>query len=232
MKRLAPLCFLAFVGVLALAACSDDSNGTSDSRGEGIAADATADGQGKDLGPDATTPDSAGDTQASDTTPPGEAGTDSAPGDAGNNADALAACPTPMVWQYLGGLVAYRDKSTLTNCSAFLLERSGTVNLQCMTTLAANDADLAKVTAALSRSDTQAALTTGTGKLYGRDTRPVDGQVFEVTIAGRQALVGSPCTSSGSSCTPIPAGLAALRTALLDLTATQRAKAACAALNP
>jgi hypothetical protein len=156
-------------------------------------------------------------------------------GDSGVIGDA-AGCPAKAIqWGPIGGNALYRDQSTLTDCSAFTLERipmGGGQKKSCQTTVAADDAKLVAVLAVLAQSDVQQALTTGGGKLYGHDSRPVDGTVFQLTVDGQTVLVGDPCSSGSSSCTPIPTGLNDLRTKLGELEAAQRAKSSCSNLAP
>ena len=62
------------------------------------------------------------------------------------------------------------------------------------------------VTAALSHPDMVLALSRAP-VLYGGDTRPVDGQVFQITVGGKLVEIGTDCTPSAPSCTAIPAGV-------------------------
>ena len=80
-------------------------------------------------------------------------------------------------------------------------------------------------------ADVMAAFADQTSTLYGRDTRPVDGQVFVVTRGdGRHFEVGAECAAA-SGCRAIPAGLARLQTVLTNLTTQQLARPECAALG-
>jgi hypothetical protein len=80
----------------------------------------------------------------------------------------------------------------------------------------------------LPHADVQAALKKTTPPLFGRDTRPVDGTVFELKRAdGRGFLVGSDCLSGDANCPAIPAGIKRLRDRLRALDAQQLASVEC-----
>ncbi len=66
--------------------------------------------------------------------------------------------------------------------------------------------------------------------VYGVDSRPNDGQVFEIKRStGGSLLVGGDCPSPTlSSCWPIPAGVAKLVADLHALNDQQLADASCA----
>jgi hypothetical protein len=79
--------------------------------------------------------------------------------------------------------------------------------------------------------DVRAALAEPQPLLYGHDTRPVDGTVFEFKRAdGRGVLVGNPCNGQ-ADCRPIPAGVAQLTKRLRDLDTQQLAAPECQALR-
>lgn len=79
--------------------------------------------------------------------------------------------------------------------------------------------------------DVQAALSQPQPPLYGYDSRPVDGTVFEFKRAdGRGFLVGTPCDTR-PACTAIPPGIAQLTKRLRDLDKQQLATPECAALR-
>src|SRR5690606_15690238 len=91
---------------------------------------------------------------------------------------------------------------------------------------------MSEVLAALAHADVVAAFDAAP-VLYGRDTRPVDGQVFSVTQSGATVLVGAPCTGGGvGECTPIPPGVQALVDLLAALTEERRAEEPCASAFP
>jgi hypothetical protein len=150
-------------------------------------------------------------------------------------------CTWDAVYRYgnNGGLVAYQDETTLTPPSSYKRTRDTFGNaapLTCTPALpACNTAgalDVADITADLTAPDVLAALAQATPPLYGRDTRPVDGSVFQVLRAdGHGFLVGSDCTAGDTSCTPAPAGVALLVADLRALDAQQVMDPSCAQLR-
>ena len=82
-------------------------------------------------------------------------------------------------------------------------------------------------------ADVQAALAMSAAPLYGHDTRPVDGTVFQFLRVGdgRGLLVGMPCTTSGAGCIDAPAGVTRLVADLRALDAQQLMDPSCAALR-
>jgi hypothetical protein len=76
------------------------------------------------------------------------------------------------------------------------------------------------LTAALSHPDMVAALDRAP-VLFGRDTRPSDGQVFQITVGGKLVEIGLECTASTPSCTAIPAGVRAAMQLLQRLDSQQ-----------
>jgi hypothetical protein len=61
----------------------------------------------------------------------------------------------------------------------------------------------------LAHPDVKAAFAKGQ-VVYGKDTRPADGTVFQMTYENSVVVVGSPCTAAEAACVPIPEGVAAL----------------------
>ncbi|MBC8133481.1 MAG: hypothetical protein H7X95_10920 [Deltaproteobacteria bacterium] len=79
----------------------------------------------------------------------------------------------------------------------------------------------------LAHPDVRAALAEAQPPLFGHDTRPVDGVVFEFkTAAGRSLLVGNECGTT-ADCRTIPAGVKQLRDRLIALDAQQLGEPAC-----
>lgn len=69
--------------------------------------------------------------------------------------------------------------------------------------------------------------------LYGRDTRPVDGQVFEIEeVGGAIVTVGSDCGSVGPACVAIPPGVAALQALLVRLETERLGESDCDTVFP
>ena len=84
----------------------------------------------------------------------------------------------------------------------------------------------------LPAADVQEALAQATPPLYGLDTRPSDGSVFEFKRAdGRGFLVGEPCADAVPSCVAISAGIERVRRRLQDLDTQQLLASECAALR-
>jgi hypothetical protein len=154
------------------------------------------------------------------------------------------ACPPPScdfaaAFEYgdVGGLRLYADRTYLAPGPTYRHQRnparSDVVSTGCMPALpmcnATGRIGADEVTAALADADVVAALASPTPPVYGRDTRPADGTVFELARAdGRGLLVGSECPSPAlSSCRPIPAGVKRLRDLLVALDAQQLATDAC-----
>jgi hypothetical protein len=128
---------------------------------------------------------------------------------------------TELSWGQDGGEVAFLDRSTLKGCDEYHRSRTGSTPLMCdakIPTCAGDvpDADfvtgVADVEAALANADVVAALAKAP-VLYGVDSRPVDGQVFQVIVGGKKIEIGSDC-GTATGCTAIPAGVAHLRDVL------------------
>lgn len=89
--------------------------------------------------------------------------------------------------------------------------------------------DTLAVIVALNDADVMAAFADQTATLYGRDTRPVDGQVFFVRRGdGRHFEIGSDC-GGAAMCRAVPSGLTRLRAVLERLAAQELARSTCAA---
>ena len=207
MSRAIPLIFTLF-----LAACSSSSSGetVADSGTDGTA-DGSSDGS-IDGSPETTLD-----------TPPSDACTD--------------CIGAQLSWGSNGGLVAYRDSSALAPCKTYTHTRvhydmdvGGPQS--CTTEVAACGATdvvgLTQIEAALANPDVVAAFAAAP-VLYGRDTRPSDGSVFEITYGGRTVSVGLDCDETGP-CTAIPAGVKALETVLQNLDVQELSKDACVAV--
>jgi hypothetical protein len=140
-----------------------------------------------------------------------------------------------LLWGNDGGRVAYRDSSVL-DCVTYRHVREDFSSpsgapLRCELELACSAASrvsVGGVMQALAHADVTAAFARAP-VLYGQDMRPVDGQVFVLTRAGRSVTVGTDC-SGGSGCEPIPAGVKALQQLLRALDEEQLAKEPCASV--
>jgi hypothetical protein len=136
-------------------------------------------------------------------------------------AGAGACCVDETIsWGRAGGFVIYHDTSTLEPCAQYTRTRTETgggtpsscaqtLQQACGAGLGADD-----VVEALADPDVQAALATAP-VLYGLDTRPLDGQVFQIQVEAALIEVGNACQSA--QCTPIPDGVGALRDLLVAI---------------
>jgi hypothetical protein len=176
--------------------------------------------------------------------PDGPSTTDVSPApapDTGTPPDATTACDFSARYSYgfVGGNSPYTTRSELAPGNKYTHSRSSlrsTIpSASCsppMPTCGALDVITAYDIEVhdLARADVQAALAAPEPLIYGQDTRPVDGALFEFKRAdGRGFLVGSPCQAAG--CRAIPPGLAQLAKRLQDLDQQQLAAPECAALR-
>jgi len=150
--------------------------------------------------------------------------------DSGSAPDGAQACDFTAKYEYgyIGGFVAFADRSSLAPGNKYthsrMAVRGGGASMSCsppMPRCGAQDIITAYDIEVhdLGRADVKAALAESTPPLFGRDSRPVDGSVFEFTRAdGRGFLVGDDCAGGGpGACRAIPAGIAQLKTRLLEL---------------
>ena len=140
-----------------------------------------------------------------DAGPGGSAGTapDGGAGTAGTGGGGTcSACVAPALsWGNDGGRVAYRDSSFL-DCATYRHVREDFSSpsgppLRCEVQLACSAASgisVESVARALAHADVTAAFAQAP-VLYGQDMRPVDGQVFVLTRAGRSVTVGTDCAA-------------------------------------
>lgn len=156
--------------------------------------------------------------------------------------DAEPYCDVPGTYTYGldGGLVPYRLEVTLRPGRSFTFTRielgrvdAGPCDCTCTTMLEfcgtsdGGTVDTLGVIYAFNDPDVVAAFADQTNTLYGRDSRPVDGQVFVVTRGdGRRIEIGDAC-NGGMGCREIPAGLARLRAVLTTLQAQELARPPC-----
>jgi len=167
----------------------------------------------------------------------GPAGTDSGRPDAGTEVTDGGSCVCigeTVTWGNEGGFTAWGATSEVSACRTYLYTRMphGGTATTCTNQVPCQDdavttADLA---AALEHADVVAAFAAAP-VLYGQDGRPFDAPLFRITRAGRTFDVGLPCMGSGG-CTPIPPGVAALRTLLVALESARLAAEDCATIFP
>jgi hypothetical protein len=143
-----------------------------------------------------------------------------------------------VAWGDEGGFVPFTDTSSIAPCRGFThrrVDHSMRPDLVCANTVpacSAGDAPtIGDVTQALGHPDVAAALAAAP-VIYGRDNRPIDAPIFQVTIGGRVIQVGSPCSASDPGCRPIPPGVDALRTVLRSVTVRQLRQADCSTTFP
>jgi hypothetical protein len=159
--------------------------------------------------------------------------------------DAGALCSIDQAYGYgdTGGLVAREDSTVLGPSLAYARTRTISSRLDggsmtCAPMLPGCDSDsgaavgVTRIMNDIDDADVQAALATSKEPLYGHDTRPVDGSVFQFLRIGDGAgfLVGAPCTTSGG-CVDAPAGVARLVADLRALDAQQLMDPSCAELR-
>ena len=237
---------LALAGSIALGACNatDDAPNESDTDPQN-SADASTIGSGPlggnsaDSGSIGQDAGSAGGAGANG----GNGGRSGAAGGSGTAGSGGSASCEPCLadtlnWGNSGGLVARNDRSTLSPCNAYRHTRTtfggggGAPALTCDRLLPCMGSGLhgiGDVIRALEHSDVQAALAKGS-VLFGVDSRPVDGQVFEIMVGKGTITVGSPCPPPSSSCTPIPLGVNVLAQLLRDIDEEQLNLAPCAGM--
>lgn len=166
--------------------------------------------------------------------------TDVAPKDAaGSDAPCAAALVGAVRFGRTGGRTAVTTRYVLTPPLAFRAERTGAgAAAMCETALpgcnTADMVDVGEVNAALGARDVGVAFGMATGgmeRVYGVDTRPMDGQVFTVSLDGATVIVGEPCRVGGTGCLEIPTGLQRLVDVLSALRDQEMLRPACAALR-
>ena len=94
----------------------------------------------------------------------------------------------PVTWQWMGGLTAFELRSSLATCQSYTLEKleNGVVTATCTAEARCHASELnyaiedVVITTALAQHT-----------LFGRDTRPFDGQVLHVTAKGGSSTSAS-----------------------------------------
>ncbi len=162
------------------------------------------------------------------------------PADAATSADGgdpCAACIAETLrWERDGGFVPYRSASEVEACRDYEHTRTpftGGAAMSCTNTVPCEGEaiTIGDLNAALAHADVVAAFAAAP-ILYGRDTRPVDGQLFQITLGDRTVSVGSECTGGGGPCEAIPPGVEALRALLATLEGERLAEEDCASTFP
>lgn len=217
-------------GVLALGlfACgnSSDSDGTA-AGGTGPGAGGAATGGGSGTGGTAGSGTGGGASG-------GMAGSGATAGAGGSGGGGCGACISgPIQFRQEGGLALFDERYELTPCDNFQLTRRDNLDGGMQVCMRAVGCGSSRVSAediaqAVSHPDVQAAL--ANPMLYGRDTRPVDGQISIIEMGPSRLEVGTPCMGA-MGCIPIPAGVGELRTLLFRLATEQRELDPCAGVT-
>lgn len=148
----------------------------------------------------------------------GRGGTAGSSGGSGGSAVPCSPCVEDMIgWGNNGGFVAFTERSSLDACNAYQHERrsvggGGAPSAQCKRALPCMGSGLhgiADVLTAIEHADVRAALAKKQ-VLFGVDTRPVDGQVFEIVVGSSKIEVGMPCSAGATGCSAIPPGVSTL----------------------
>lgn len=144
-------------------------------------------------------------------------------------------------WGYEGGLRIASEKTRVDPCRMYRRTRTyhsdaGKAPISCSAPLACDDsaAGVAKLKKLVSDPEVQKALSP-TMKVFGCDSRPVDGAIFVLAVDGKGSFgVGSECSSHcpapQAGCTNAPAAVKALRDYANSLDEKMKADAACKAL--
>ncbi len=140
-------------------------------------------------------------------------------------------------WGMNGGRVLFQDRSSVASCRVFTFHRmsfGGPPDRMCSNDVPGCSAtarpNIADLQAALADPDVVAALAMAP-VLYGRDTRPSDGTVFQIQVGSRLVEIGVDCAGA-SGCRPVPPGVARLRTLLESISAAQLRIGMCATVFP
>jgi hypothetical protein len=243
--------------VLATGACKKGSSATGGTGGGAASGSAATGGTGSGTGGSASggsgtggtasgtggaTSGSGGAASGTGGSTSGSGGTGSGTaGSAGGSAGSGATCPQcvdmPFSFGLTGGLVAYTDLSAFAPCGHYAHTRTAAGSAGAKPMQCENDAPCSGAKAvtpgmiadALANADVKMSLT-GT-VLYGVDTTPSDGSIYQFRIGYNTVQVGSPC-SGQSGCKAIPAGVQALVDLLQALDKQQLGLPPCATVFP
>jgi hypothetical protein len=178
----------------------------------------------------------------------GGADRDHPAGDVGNvadlgHADADPGCTLPATFHYGpdGGLVAFHQETILSPAASYQRIRTSpglpeAPELSCSPALpACGDStllDISDVLRDLADTDVVAALAMSTPPLYGLDSRPTDGTMYQVLRADGHGFLAGPACTTGEFCHgAVPAGIMRLVTDLQALDQQQLADPSCSALR-
>ncbi len=153
-------------------------------------------------------------------------------GSAGSGGSSSCSCiDEELRWGQNGGFVAYVETSTLEPCHTFTLVRETFGNAPpaavCTDPIDSCEGtvDPGDIEAALEHPDVVRAFA-DSPTLFGRDARPVDGQVFQIHLGSALIEIGYECNGA-ADCVDEPAGVATLRTLLETLTMQMLARQPC-----
>ena len=166
----------------------------------------------------------------------GSPGTGATGGTGGTGGMPSCGCTTAWLkWGMSGGLSPSRDESELYSCKTFVLTRQtiNGVTTACKQEISdcSNAVGAGDVANALAHPDVQSALA-ARAVLYGRDTRPVDGQVLVINVGNSRIEIGLPCEGTTTQCLPIPPGVQSLADLLTTMQKQQLARPPCSTLPP
>jgi len=172
----------------------------------------------------------------------GSAGSGASAGSSGLSCAECFDAPT-LKWTSVGGDRASptRPSSDLSNCNYYHHElvREGVDDPlapplpQCTAPVdGCPSLTLARLNATVTDTALQAGLAQHT--LFGRDQRPVDGSILQVSVgdSGASFLVGAPCAGTSEDCIEIPPAVASLVTQLHELDQAQSSKESCSSAFP
>ncbi len=202
-------CFISVIGCK-----GDDNDGATNGGASGAVGNSGTGGSDGLANPDAATAESG----VSDGQGDGDGGSYFEPRDAGDSGEDVLACSCTffsLSWGEIGGMVAWADRSTIAPCFKYTHQLINYTITPPSTSTCEIDEPLCEyeeavggeqVTAAIQNAEVQSALQKGS-VLYGHDSRPVDGQVFEIEVGEKTIQVGSDCDTVDASCVPIPQGV-------------------------
>jgi hypothetical protein len=206
----------AAISITASVACSSSSN-NAPSAGTGGVSGAGSGGAG-----------GSGETEAG-------GGSGASGADAGDpqpdSTDDCGCVVDAITWGTNGGSFPSVVSSTLSPCDRFSHQRdpAGT-SLPALT--CSHDLDTCtstvsarEINVALEQPDVRAALAAAP-ILFGRDSRPVDGVVFRITVGAAMVEIGDPCNGA-ANCREIPQTVAALGIRLRALTSQELGRGSC-----
>ena len=211
---------LAAIGIAGTIGCSSSTSNDADAGSGGVSGAGNA-GSGGAAGISGGTEAGGGSGTKGDAA--GEAAVD--------GGDDCGCVVDVIIWGSDGGRVAHVDRSTLSPCDAFSHQRhpAGTdpPTLMCSQDLGTCTSTVSarEINVALEQPDVRAALAAAP-ILFGRDTRPVDGSVFRITVGGAVIEIGEPCNGI-AGCKEIPQTVAALGIRLRALTNQELARGSC-----